>query len=72
MRRESNGATAHRQALPQEPHVGHTVVDLGQHVLQVLGRDPGVGQRGNTFRSCESEGSHPGTEAMHARSGTSC
>lgn len=43
------GSHTHREPLPQEPHVGHTVVDLGQHVLQILGRDPGsAGETGET------------------------
>ena len=33
-------AGPHRQPLPEEAHVGDPVVDLGQHVLQVLGRYP--------------------------------
>lgn len=46
----------YRESLPQEPHVGHPVVDLRQHVLQVLGGDPagethsgGLGQRDLTL-----------------------
>lgn len=46
---ESEGSHTHRESLPQEPHVGHAVVDLRQHVLQILGRDPGsAGERGET------------------------
>lgn len=59
------GPRAHRQPLPQEPHVGDAVVDLGQHVLQVLGRDPGRAKRENAFRSS-------GTKASAVRGEDGC
>lgn len=49
LRGRGEGSHTHRESLPQEPHVGDAVVDLRQHVLQILGRDPGsAGERGDT------------------------
>lgn len=47
LKRKLDGSHTHRESLPQEPHVGDPVVDLRQHVLQILGGDPGS-ERGET------------------------